>query len=575
MRRVALTSLLLAACFFGAVAPSWGHAVLEESVPARGAQLEEAPPEVVFTFNEPVEASLGAVRIFDTEGNQVQTANLVHPGGRSESVGAEVPRELAEGLYTATYRVVSADAHPVAGGITFTVGEAGQGESGFAPGKTISELIAGSETGPVTEVGFWLVRWIGYLAIALALGAVTWLLFVLGPRTGARAEAEEELLSRFRKLMLPVAAVGIMVSLAAIPFQGAIAGGSSFWQAFGSGIPGEVIDTRFGTVMLARAAAWTVLAGLVAFRPAGFRSASVVSVVGLLTALWLAVTPALAGHASTRDPGWLLIPSDIVHVAAMAVWTGGLVAMLVVLPVLTRRIEAPAERTIVLTETTMRFSAIALAAVALIGVSGAVQAILEVGSLGALLDTQFGRAVLIKIVLFAVLVVLGAVNRARIVPGLVRRMEERAAPGKPGRRLRFNLRLEVLLIVGVLGVTAALVSYPPPDAIQSGPASGSVEIEGTLVEYTVDPGRVGSNEIHVYLFDDVTGAPVPATSVEMAVELPAEEIAPIEVETRQVGPGHFVAPAATLGVKGEWLVNAAIRLSRFEETAAEFKVPVK
>src|SRR5690606_6152248 len=122
----------------------------------------------------------------------------------------------------------------------------------------------------------------------------------------------------------------------------------------------------------------------------------------------------------------------------------------------------------------------------------------------------------------------------------------------------------------VLAVTAALVSYPPPIAALSGPVSGSVSAGADRLEYTVDPARVGSNEIHVYLFDDTTGAPVEVQDLEMSFSLPESDIAPIDADVRKAGPGHYVAPSAMLAVKGDWRASAAIRFSRFEEELTEF-----
>ncbi len=575
MRRALTTLLLLFACLLGPAAAASAHAVLESSTPARGAQLKAPPEQVDFTFNEPVEASLGAVRVFDTQGNQVQSDDLKRPGGDADSVGASLPGDLPDGLYTATYHVISADSHPVSGGITFTIGKPGGGQAGFVQGKTISELLAETETGQVTEIGFWFDRWIGYLAIALAIGAIVWMSLILGRAGGLPEASRPAVARRFRRLLIPAAVAGLVASLLAIVFQGAVGAGTSFWDAFGSGIPGEVIHTRFGTVMLVRAAAWVVLLGLACFAAPRFRRVGPVAVIGLAIAALLAVTPAMAGHASTRDPGWLLIPSDIIHVAAMAVWAGGLAAMLWILPAATRGIESQSERTGLLTRVTISFSTVALVAVTLIAVSGAIQAILEVGSVGDLFSTQFGRAVAIKIGLFAVLIGLGAANRMRIIPGLVERLDRSESPGRPGNSLRSMLRVEVLLVTVVLGVTAALVSYPPPDTLQAGPAAGSVQVGGNRLDYTVDPAEVGSNEVHLYLFDDRTGAPVPVRSMEVSFALPSEEIAPIDADARRAGPGHYVVPAAMLGVQGEWLADVAIRLSRFDEPIAEFKVDVK
>lgn len=575
MKRALLTSLVLFACLAGWAASASAHAVLESSIPTRGAQFETAPKQVEFTFNEPVEASLGAVRVFNTSGEQVQTAGIDRPGESANSVGAGLPAGLPGGLYTATYHVVSADSHPISGGITFTVGNPGGGDGeAFAQGSTISELLAETESGPVTEVGFWFIRWIGYLAIALAIGALVWMLFVL-PRTDLPERSLEGATRRFRGLVLLAGSAGLVASLLAIVFQGAVGAGNSFWEAFGSGIPGQVMETRFGTMMLVRAGAWAGLIALFLFAAGSFRRAGAVSIAGLALGALLVVTPALAGHASTRDPGWLLIPSDVIHVAAMAVWTGGLAAMLWILPPATRGVDDPAGRTAFLTSTTVRFSTVALVSVALIGVSGAIQSILEVGTVGDLFSTQFGRAVAIKIVLFAVLIGFGAANRMRVIPGLVNRLDKAQSPGKPGLRLRRLLRVEVMIVVAVLGVSAALVSYPPPDAIQAGPASGSTEVEGKLIEYTVEPARVGSNEVHLYVFDDKTGAPVPVRAMDVSFALPGREIAPIEARTRRVGRGHFVIPSAMLGVKGDWLAEVAIRLSRFEQPIAEFEVEIK
>ncbi len=574
MRRALSTVLLALTCLLGLAASASAHALLESSNPARGAQLSEAPARVTFTFNEPVEGSLGAVRVFDTEGNQVQSGELDRPGGKKTKVGVKLPSVLPDGLYTATYRVVSADAHPISGGITFTVGKPGGDPSRFASEKTISELLADSEAGRVTEVGFWLIRWLGYLALAIGIGLLAWILKAWrGPETTVASEAA--MARRFRRLLLATILVGLFSSLMAIPFQGAIAAGTSLWEAFGSGIPNEVIHTRFGTMMLIRSAAWLALIPLV-FAPARrLVSYSAEMILALAGGAVIAVTPALAGHASTRDPGWLTVPSDVLHVAAMAIWSGGLVAMVSLLPVATRQVESRSARTRLLTRVTRCFSAMAFTVAIVVGVTGAIQAIVDVGSVPDLFNNAFGRAVTIKIVLFVILIGLGWANRDRIIPALVRRMEAGESPGGPGMRLRRVLRIEALLVVCVLGVSAALVSYPPPDSIQAGPTSGAVTTGPDRIEYTVDPGQVGSNEIHVYVFNDRTGAPVPVISIELAFSMPESQIDPIEVEARRAGPGHFVVPNATFGVRGTWRADAAVRVSTFTERQARFDVEIK
>lgn len=554
------------------------HAVLESSAPTRGQVLEQPPKQVTFEFDEPVEASFGAVRVFNTDADQVQVGDDFRPGDDDHGIGVALPGDLPDGTYTATYRVVSADSHPVSGGLVFTVGE-----GGGVTGKTISELIALSDSGPVTGAAFWLVRWIGFLAIALAVGSLAFLILNWMPMLAARrdllAPRAGETGRRLRLILGWSIAAGLFASLLAIPFQGAIAAGTDFWPAFKLDVFREVADTRFGMVMLLRTLSWLCLIplALVSTELAGRddRRFGPTVLFSIVTAVFLVISPGLAGHASTQDPAWLLFPSDALHVASMSVWAGGLAALIFLLPVATRGLTAQRDRTEVLTESLLRFSGVALACVVVIAATGTIQAIVEVNSFPALLDTAFGRAVLIKILLFLGLVILGARNRRRIIPALVARRERGEGPGRQGVLARNNLRLEVVVVTLVLAVTAALVSYPPPATEGAGPVSGSVEAGSDLLEYTVDPARVGSNEVHIYLFDDKTGAPVEIRSLELSFSLPDSGIAPIKADVRKSGPGHYVAPAAELAVKGDWKADSTVRLSKFNEVVVEFEVTVK
>jgi copper transport protein len=180
---------------------------------------------------------------------------------------------------------------------------------------------------------------------------------------------------------------------------------------------GDVLDRRFGTVWGLRLLAWLALGALLLLpaarlRTAELRPASLGATglavgdavrplgVGVAAALlaFLCITPALAGHASTLDPSWLLVPANVLHVAAMAIWVGGIGMLVLALPAATRRLEPP-DRTRLLAAAVTRFSDIALFAVAALVASGVTQAIPELESFSDFVDTAFGRALLAKIVL--------------------------------------------------------------------------------------------------------------------------------------------------------------------------------
>ncbi len=223
-----------------------------------------------------------------------------------------------------------------------------------------------------------------------------------------------------------------------------------------------------------------------------------------------------------------------------------------------------------------RFSPIALGSVIAIAITGTIQAIVEVGSFGAFIDTAFGRAVLIKIGLLVVLIGLGAVNRQRLLPAAARLAAAAETLGAVGRSIRRNLRVEVALVVVVLGVTAALVAYPPSEAEREGPQSGETRIGDAVLEYTVDPATAGPNEVHLYLFDAETGAQDDsARGIKVRLELPSAEIGPLEVEPTKSGPGHYTISAAPFGVPGEWSMRVALRTSRFDQDEVSVEVPIE
>src|SRR4051812_25671484 len=108
--------------------PASAHASLESTSPASGAQLDEAPSEVRLTFSEPVEVSLGGVRVYDANSERVDTGSVHHPGGRGREV-VEAVGDLSDGSYVVTWRVVSDDGHPVHGAFTFQVGDRATGDT--------------------------------------------------------------------------------------------------------------------------------------------------------------------------------------------------------------------------------------------------------------------------------------------------------------------------------------------------------------------------------------------------------------------------------------------------------------
>jgi copper transport protein len=580
----ALLALAVAAPPVSLIAPAVAdaHAVLEDSRPSPGAALERPPTRVSLKFDEPVESSFGALRVFDAAGERVDSGEVLRPSG--EAVAVRLEDRLADGPYTVTYRVVSADSHPVSGGYVFAVGEAGGAEP-----ASVAALLE-DDTGAVTEVAFGAVRAVSYAAIALLAGGLAFLALTWLPALRQVGRAGEEWRTaaaafdrRALTLMVAAAFVGCIGAALGIVLQGATATGDSFWAALDADVLRDVLDTRFGTVWRLRLTAFALLLVLLPWpgpsggrgseRPAwgvgGVRGAAIAVVVA-----YLVVSPALAGHAAADGLG-PLAALDVLHVAAMSAWVGGVALLALALPAATRLL-GRADRTRLLAAVVSRFSTVALVAVGALLASGVLQSVLQLESLAELADTAFGRAILAKSAIFVALVALGAHNRRRSQPALVRLARDGEAPGRAGTALRRAVRAEVGLMVAVLGVTAALVSYSPAASDKTGPFSKAVDLGPARMELTVDPARVGRNAIQVHLFDRRSGRRYDRPrSLSIAATQPERGIGPLELPLRKAGPGHYTAPRAELMPAGDWRLTVRVRISQFEELRAQLEVPIR
>ena len=568
------------------------HAKLVGSVPPAGAVLQQQPQSVAFSFSEPVEANFAVIRVFDPQGAEVQVGSPVRSQGQSNALEVALQPNLPEGTYSATYRLISADSYPVSGGVAFSIG---------APSSTTTALPGPAATGRAVSVALWADRWLGFAATGIVIGALFFLVWAWRPALAERwaervggsqerwARASASFGRRLRLLIGIAVVAGLAASLLALPLQAASAAGTSLWGGFDPDVLDEVVHTRFGTLMLVRAAAWALLGAILLIAahrrrvPALDRPASpeLIALV-MLPIASLLVSPALAGHARTQSPRALLFPADVVHVTAMSLWLGGLATLLVAVPAGLRALEAP-ERRPLLFGSVSRFSGVALASVVAIAVSGVAQAVFEVGSVPALLETGYGRSVLAKSLLLGALIGFGAVNRRRLVPALSRVADAVKSPERIWGLLRRNVRIEVALIAVVLGITAVLVGFAPPSETTSvaasppqGRVSGRTTIGDVILRYTVDPARVGLNQLNLFLLQPGGRPYTGAKDVRVEVlELPDTGEVPRSVPLELVGPGHYANTATQFDSAGRWSLSVlATGTSQSGSDVAEIQVAI-
>jgi copper transport protein len=573
------------------------HAQLLGTSPQSGATVASEPAQVIFEFNQNVGGTLGAVRVYNTKGDEVDNLDVSHPEGHEHWMGVGLKPGLPDGTYTATYRVISADTHIVYGGLVFNIGHPGTSPTTV----TVAGLIGRNESGEVTKVAFGVVRALDYLSIALMLGSLAFLIAAWLPGFAAVAGPEREwpaaaqMFARRMKWLLIVAVLlGFLVSVLGILLQGASAAGVSLWTSLKSSVLENTLESRFGKVWGLRAIDWLVLglllaAGLALTRRAqGNASADgtggnavtlakpprwLLVLIGVCAA-YLAATPALSGHASVQSPTAIFFPSDVLHVLAASVWVGGIACLLFALPAATKQLESP-QRSRLLLATLIRFSPMALAAVIVIAVSGVVQAYIDVRSLDALFHTTYGALIIAKIILLLLLIGLGWVNRERVIPAFKRITGADEPPGAAGVLARRTMRGELALMLCVFGVTSALISYAPPIDAASGPFSINTTLGPAELEMTVEPAKVGLNTVHLYLVNAKNGGQFTATKELTAIaKLPSKGIGPLPLHANLAGPGHYILSSAVLSPGGTWEIQLTDRVSEFESYDRTVKVPI-
>ncbi len=557
---------------------AWAHAQLLGTSPLSGTVVQQQPQEVIFKFNQAVGGTLGAVRVYNAQGEEVDDLDVSHPEGQEHWMGVGLKPGLPDGTYTATYRVISADTHIVYGGLVFSIGHAGP-----APTVTVAGLISRNKSGEVTEVAIGTVRSLDYLSLALFIGGLAFLLVAWLPGLAAVMDTEPDwqaasqaFAKRLHRLLTVAVVLGMVVSVLGILLQGASAAGVSLWSSLKGTVIENTLNSRFGEVWGARAIDWQALGVALAFWRRGERSPSrpIIVLFGLGSA-YLAITPALAGHASIQSPTAVFFPSDVLHVLAASVWVGGIACLLGALPAATRQLQGP-DRSRLLLATLARFSPLALGAVVVIAVTGVVQAYIDVRSIEGLLHTTYGALILVKVALLVALIGLGWVNRERAIPALKRIANSSQAPGTVGMLARRTMRGELALMLCVFGVTAALISYAPPIDAASGPFATNTTLGPIELEMTLEPAKVGLNTVHLYLINAKDGTQFTGTKeLVVTADLPSKGIGPLPLQANVAGPGHYVLSSAELSPGGTWEIEITDRVSEFEEYSRTVKVQIR
>jgi len=308
----------------------------------------------------------------------------------------------------------------------------------------------------------------------------------------------------------------------------------------------DVVATRSGSWWAARLLLLTALAaGAVVLRRRPEPVASSVAAVGALAvAVAVAVVTAFGGHAATGRWPLVGVVATVAHLLAIGVWSAGLLSLIG-----PAGLRGPGGSR---AELARRFSPVALVAVGVAAVSGLVNSARQVGSPDLLWSTGYGRALVVKVALVAVVVAVAAVSRR-----LTRHDPADA-------RLARSVTAEIALLVVVLVVTTVLVAARPAIAERATVGEASAVVGERVAQVVLDPARTGGTALHVYLTSP-RGALDRAEDITVSATLAERDIGPLSLPTFPAGPNHVTNPSVVLPVAGTWTFEVVARYGEFEE----------
>jgi copper transport protein len=506
--------------FAGTVGVAFGHASLLQSTPVDGSVLATAPQTFLLTFSEPVSPIF--MRLVDTDGTG---SDLTGVDARNDTVQIVAPA-IRNGTHALSWRVISADGHPVGGSIIFSVGAA---NGTIAATGTISPALAAL---------IWLTRVAVYLGLFVGVGGR-----FFGAWIASRLPDAAE------RLLAGALGLGLVAAVVSPGLQGLDVLGLDLSRLFEGATWFAGVDTSYATTLAIAAASMLVALLAGRLRRASARFLAAIALLGIGAAL------AASGHASTAPPELLTRPAIFIHGVCVAFWVGSLIPLAALM-----RCGDPAE-----TVALARFSRVIPYPLACLVLTGATLAVIQLGSVSALWTTSYGLVFDAKLAGVVLLLAIAAWNRFRLTAAVA------ANRSTAGRTMARSIALEVAIVAVILGLVAMWRFTPPPRAAAA-PRAVPIHIHiwdrSAAADLTVSPGRAGPSSIEIAILDGHFGQ-LPAQGVTLVLANPSAGVEPIHREARHIDGANWAVDVLTIPASGHWTAKLDILVSDFDEVTIE------
>jgi copper transport protein len=524
MRGIVLLAAILAA--LSGTSAALAHASLIQSEPADRAVVAQPLPKLTLTFNEPVSPLV--LRLVHPSGEVVELKNVAVS---SATIAVALPAGLLRGTHLLSWRVISADGHPVGGALTFSVGQPSS-----APALLRMD-------GDIRLRGaIWLARLVLYLGLFIGIGGAFYCRWVAASPPSKRV----------RTAVTIALECGLVAALVSVGLQGIDVLGLPLSDIRELRIWGSGLATAYGLTLCIAVPALALGLASVWVKGPITRLYSALALTGVGLAL------AASGHAATAGPAWATRPAVFLHGVSVAFWVGALLPLAAALHAGDSRSEL------------VRFSKAIPPALLVLVVSGLLLAIVQLRGLDALWTTSYGMILSGKFLAVCALLAFGGTNRwltPRVIEG----------DTKSAWQLIQSIRAEVAIIAVILGLVASWRFTPPPRSLLAAaaqPVHAHIHTQRAMADLQIEPAGAAGRQITLSLLDGEFG-PLPAKEVLLVLSKPEAGIEPLRLPATHVEATIWRIDSVQLPISGRLRARVEILVSDFEKITIEDEIELR
>ncbi len=542
MKKFLIVFLLIASVGFPLAS---AHPFTEETNPVKFSNVPAGTSEVTVYYSEGVEIDFSVLKVFDSNGEQVDNKDTRYFEG-DYSLAVTTP-PLTDGTYTVTSKVLSkVDGHLVDDAFVFAAGDV-KIDPALLETAGPSELIFFPEAG---------ARFPGYVGQTIVLGAAIASILIWGmQRKDLLKKDLDKVESTYHGKFMSIVGFGLIIVFASNILMLTVQSLRLETSAF------DALQTNFGMTWIIRMVLTIILLGIW-FAMEKMKSLSIKKQIPLLVvSLALIGTTTMMGHgaASEQEPAIVL---DYIHNLVTAVWIGGIIFFaFALLPVFASLDEKRKERMSLLA--IPRFSVMITIAIGVVIISGPVLMWFLESDVGAITESTYGKLIIVKILIASAMVAIGGYHQF----GIQRKAESNLKSGSitVHKKLKRALRVEVALGIALLAVVALLTNGTLPagevqtvEAQQVSYGFFTTEFsENAMFDIQLQPFTSGSNNLKVTATDFGKNPLPDMDGVKVKISNPSRNISPIEIPMNPIDQveGEIATKFqgdVTFGFSGEW-----------------------